>query len=78
MLCILSFIINYWVSIYGIKYPAPMEIGGFTITSMYGLIYPGAFLTPAFVTFFTAVIVSILPGIRAMKIEPVEAMRTGQ
>lgn len=72
---ILSFIINYWVSIHGIDYPAPMEIGGFSITTMYGLIYPGAFLVPAIVTFFTALIVSVIPAVRAMKIIPVEAMR---
>ncbi|MDD4975283.1 MAG: ABC transporter permease [Bacteriovorax sp.] len=72
---VLSFILNYWVSVHGIDYPAPMDIGGFTITTMYGLIYPGAFTTPAIVTFFTAFIVSIFPAIRAMKIVPVDAMR---
>ena len=72
---ILSFIFNYWISIHGIDYPAPMDIGGFTITTMYGLIYPGAFIVPAVVTFFTALFVSIFPAIRAMRIIPVEAMR---
>jgi ABC-type lipoprotein release transport system permease subunit len=73
---VLSFVLNYWVSIHGIDYPAPIDIGGFAITTMYGLIYPGAFSTPAIVTFFTAVIVSIFPAIRAMRIIPVDAMRT--
>ncbi|MBC7539441.1 MAG: ABC transporter permease [Bacteriovorax sp.] len=72
---ILSFTINYWVSIHGIDYPTPIDIGGFSITTMYGLIYPGAFIVPAIVTFFTALIVSIFPAVRAMKIIPVEAMR---
>ncbi|MBC7713669.1 MAG: ABC transporter permease [Rhizobacter sp.] len=72
---ILSFILNYWVSIHGIDYPNPIDIGGFTITTMYGLIYAGAFIGPAIVTFFTAIIVSIFPAFRAMKINPVEAMR---
>jgi putative ABC transport system permease protein len=72
---VLSFAINYWVSIYGIDYPNPIDIGGFTITTMYGLIYAGAFIGPAIVTFCTALLVSILPAIRAMKINPVEAMR---
>jgi ABC-type lipoprotein release transport system permease subunit len=72
---VLSFILNYFVSIHGIDYPAPMEIGGFTLTTMYGLIYPGAFILPAFVTFITAICVSILPALRAMKILPIEAMR---
>jgi ABC-type antimicrobial peptide transport system permease subunit len=73
---ILSFILNYWFSIHGIDYPAPIDIGGFSITTMYGLIYPGAFTAPALVTFFTALIVSIFPAFMAMKIIPVEAMRT--
>ncbi|MBC7427869.1 MAG: hypothetical protein H7336_04600 [Bacteriovorax sp.] len=60
---------------YGIDYPNPIDIGGFTITTMYGLIYAGAFTDPAVVTFFTAIIVSIFPAYRAMKINPVEAMR---
>jgi putative ABC transport system permease protein len=72
---IISFILNYWVSIHGIDYPNPIDIGGFTITTMYGLIYPGAFITPAIVTFCTAVFVSLFPARRAMKIIPVEAMR---
>lgn len=72
---VLSFILNYFVSIHGIDYPAPMEIGGFTLTTMYGLIYPGAFILPAVVTFITALCVSILPALRAMKILPIEAMR---
>lgn len=72
---IISFILNYWVSIHGIDYPNPIDIGGFTITTMYGLIYAGAFIGPAIVTFVTALFVSIFPAIRAMKISPVEAMR---
>lgn len=72
---IISFILNYWVSIHGIDYPNPIDIGGFTITTMYGLIYAGAFTGPAIVTFFTALFVSIFPAFRAMKISPVEAMR---
>ena len=72
---LLSFALNYWVSIHGIDYPNPIDIGGFTITTMYGLIYSGAFVGPAIVTFCTALLVSILPAIRAMKINPVEAMR---
>ena len=72
---ILSFTLNYWFSIHGIDYPNPIDIGGFTITTMYGLIYAGAFTGPAIVTFFTALFVSIFPAFRAMKISPVEAMR---
>ncbi len=72
---IISFTINYWVSIHGIDYPAPIDIGGFSITTMYGLIYPGAFIVPTVVTFFTALFVSIFPAVRAMRIIPVEAMR---
>ncbi len=72
---ILSLILNYWVSIHGIDYPSPIDIGGFTITTMYGLVYVGAFTGPAIVTFFTALFVSVAPAFRAMKISPVEAMR---
>ena len=72
---LLSFILNYLFSIYGVDYPAPMDIGGFTVTTMYGLIYPGAFILPALVTFFIAVFVSLFPAVRAMKIVPVDAMR---
>ena len=72
---VISFALNYWVSVHGIDYPAPIDIGGMSITTMYGLIYPGAFTDPAIVTFITAVFVSIFPAIRAMNIIPVEAMR---
>jgi ABC-type lipoprotein release transport system permease subunit len=71
----LSLALNFWVSIHGIDYPSPIDIGGFRITTMYGLIYPKAFLDPAIVTFLTALFVSIFPAMRAMKINPVEAMR---
>ena len=72
---IISLVLNYFASTYGVDYPNPIDIGGFTITTMYGLIYLGAFVGPALVTFVTAVFVSIFPAFRAMRINPVEAMR---
>lgn len=72
---IISLLLNYGVSIHGIDYPSPIDIGGFTITTMYGLIYPGAFVDPAIVTFVTALVVSVFPAVRAMRIAPIDAMR---
>jgi putative ABC transport system permease protein len=73
---VISLVLNFLVARFGIDYPAPIDIGGFQITTMYGLIYTGAFLSPAIVTFFTAVLVSIFPAFKAMKIDPIEAMRS--
>ena len=72
---IISLISNYFMLEYGINYPVPMEVGGMLVSKMYGSSNISIILDPAIVTFFTAIIVSIIPGIKASKIVPVKAMR---
>ncbi len=66
---------NYWLSIHGIKYPIAIEWGGFTFDRMLSVVTWQTIWEPALLTFLTAIIVSIPPGIRAARITPVKAMR---
>jgi ABC-type lipoprotein release transport system permease subunit len=68
--------INHFFSIHGIDYPQAVEMGGFVITTMYGSTIPKVFVYPALVTLFTAILVSIPPAVRAMRITPMKAIRT--
>jgi ABC-type lipoprotein release transport system permease subunit len=72
---ILSLGINYYMSIHGIAYPEGMDMGGIVITTMQGVINVRCLLIPAVVTFFTSVLVSIIPALRAVHIKPVRAIR---
>lgn len=73
---IVSLVINYLMMKYGIDYPTAVDISGFVVSTMYGSLKLKVFVLPAVVTFFTALIVSVFPAIRAMRIKPVNAMRT--
>ncbi|MBT3236787.1 MAG: ABC transporter permease [Bdellovibrionales bacterium] len=67
---------NYYFMIYGIEYSTPINFGGMVISRINGTINLNSLLTPTIVTFVTAVLVSIWPGIRAAKVIPVQAMRS--
>ena len=66
---------NQYLSIHGIKTPA-IEWGGMVFDIAIAELNWKTIWLPTVVTFFTAIIVSIFPGIRAARIIPVTAMRT--
>ncbi len=68
---------NWWFSVYGITYSTPIEYGGFYFYKMTSEITLRSIVMPALVIFGTAVFVSVWPAIRAARIIPVKALRTG-
>ena len=72
---IISVIANYILRGHGINYPEPVDLSGFVVTTLYGSLKLKVFLIPSLITFITAIAVSIIPAVRAMRIVPVKAMR---
>jgi ABC-type lipoprotein release transport system permease subunit len=66
---------NYLLVVYGWDYPVPVDVGGFVLSTMHGTWKTMIFIYPLVITLSTAAIVSVFPGIRAMRILPVKAMR---
>lgn len=73
---ILSLLLNYYFSLHGIEYPDPVDVGGITVERMQATINARSIVFPAVITFFTAIIVCIFPGIRAARVVPVDAIRS--
>lgn len=67
---------NYYLSIHGIMLPEPLAYGGMYWDSMTARISADTIWVPAVVTFFSAVLVSVIPAVRAARITPVKAMST--
>ena len=67
--------LNYWLSQAGIMLPEAVEVGGVYFDRMYGEVNARSLWLPAAVVLLTAILVSILPALRAARIVPVEAMR---
>ena len=67
--------INYYYSFHGIAIPTPLTWGGMTFEVMRARITIRSAVEPALVTFGAAVLVSVLPALRAARIAPVRAMR---
>jgi len=72
---VLSFFLNYYLSIHGIKMSTSFEYGGITFDTMLSEVSFIVFWVPALVTFLAAVTVSVFPAIRAARIVPVKALR---
>ena len=70
-----SFGVNYYFAEIGYQYPTPITFGGMVIDTMYGIVNMKSFLLPALIIFFTSMLVSVFPGIKASAIAPVKAMR---
>lgn len=68
--------INYQLSIIGIPYPMPIEIGGMALHHLYGQVAFFNIWVPALVVTLSSVGVSIIPAIRAAQIIPVKAIRS--
>jgi len=67
---------NHLLGIYGIQLPTSVEYGGVVFDSMTGKNSLRTLAVPGVVVFVTAVVVSLLPALRAARIVPVEAMRS--
>jgi len=66
---------NHLLSIYGIPLPTAVEYAGILFDSLTGKNSLQTIALPGIVVFVTAVVVSLLPALRAARIIPVEAMR---
>ncbi|MFC1549422.1 FtsX-like permease family protein [Nitrospirota bacterium] len=69
--------VNAYFAKYGITYPEPIEFGGMMIQHMKARITPRTIWIPSLVIFSTAFVVSIWPALRAARIVPVKALRSG-
>lgn len=68
--------INAWFTAVGIEMAEPMEISGIVFSHYKGQLSLYVFAYPAAVILFAAVIIALMPGLRAARIVPVDAMRT--
>tara|TARA_B100001094_G_C18171736_1_gene795519 strand:+ start:390 stop:1601 length:1212 start_codon:yes stop_codon:yes gene_type:complete len=72
---IFAFCLNYYLSIYGIKFSEPIDVGGIGIKTMLSTVDYMVFVVPLFVVFLSALMVAIIPAIRAASQSPGDAMR---
>ena len=66
---------NYLLATYGIDYPTPIEYGGVMFKEITAKVTFRSVVMPSAIVFFTAILVSVLPAIRAARIVPVKALR---
>ncbi len=71
----IAFVINYSLSIHGIVLPEPYTYGGMTFEQFRTEINLRSFLIPALTVFGAAVLVSVLPALKAAHTEPARSMR---
>lgn len=71
-----SFAANYYLSVHGFSLPEPIMYGGVEFSRMYSEINLRSFTIPAVTVVLSAVLVGVLPAIRAARTEPAKAMRT--
>jgi putative ABC transport system permease protein len=71
---IISIGANTWLSIHGISI-TPIQFGGILFDRIVGEVTVKSILSPVLVTVGSAVLVSILPAIRAARISPAKAMQ---
>jgi len=78
MSCILGFILSlpatYWFTYYGFSLAQPIDVGGIAFSHYRGVMSPEVYLIPAVIVLFSAILVSIPPGIRAGRLIPIKAM----
>ncbi len=67
---------NWILSVHGITLHNPIDWGGFLFDTITAKVTIRSMIIPVAVIVSTAIVVSIPPGIRAAKIQPVKAMRT--
>lgn len=71
---LLSLLLVYWFTVDGFELAQPMDVGGIAFTHIRGEMSPLVFVAPLLIIFFSAIAVSIPPGIRAARISPVKAL----
>ena len=72
---ILAIPIIYWFANVGFAMPEPVDVGGIAFQHMKGEFSLEVFLLPLLFILSFAIVVAILPGIRAARVLPTEAMR---
>ncbi len=68
--------VNAWFTAVGIAMPEPMEISGIVFSHYKGQLSFYVFAYPLVVILAAAFLIALLPGLRAARIVPVDAMRT--
>lgn len=68
--------INAWFTAYGIEMSEPLEISGIVFSHYKGQLSLYVFAYPAVTILLAALIVALMPGLRAARIIPIDAMRT--
>lgn len=70
-----AYVVNYFLSVYGIELPQAFTYGGIEFTAVYSEINARSFYMPGVCVLLTAAVVSLFPAARAARIEPAKAMR---
>ncbi|MDZ7685917.1 MAG: FtsX-like permease family protein [Gammaproteobacteria bacterium] len=65
-----------WFTFVGIEMPQPIDMGGVQFTYFTGDLSLPVIIRPVFIIFGYAIAVSLVPGIHAARVTPIEAMRT--
>ena len=77
--CLIGFIFalptNYWLTHVGITFPEPIDMGGILFETMLGEITLFSMGLPALVVIGSTLLVSLIPGIRAARISPLQALQ---
>lgn len=73
---VISLGVNAYMAAHGINYPTPITMGGIVMRTMRGTVNLRSFIWPAAITFFTAILVSLIPAIHAVHVKPVDALRS--
>lgn len=77
--CALGFLIalpaNYWLTHVGFEMGEAIEVSGILFSHYRGQMSVAVFAFPAVVIFVAAFIVALLPGLRAARLTPIDAMR---
>jgi ABC-type lipoprotein release transport system permease subunit len=72
----IALFINYQLSLTGIPYPMPIEIGGMALHYLYSQVSWFNLWVPALVVSMSSIGVSVIPALRAAQIVPVKAIRS--
>jgi putative ABC transport system permease protein len=73
---VLGILANYWLSIYGIALPTPIEYGGINFERITAIVSFKTVVVPGIVIAVSSMLVSIWPAARAAHITPARAMRS--
>lgn len=71
-----AILINYQLSLIGIPYPMPIEIGGMALHHLYSEVTFFNLWVPALVVSLSSIGISIIPALRAANIVPVKAIQS--